>query len=73
MDLAVIRNLVLKTQASILENVFPGFSEAKHVSVSIPLLCSVFLDRIASGVLAERRDSFAPPSLGLVRSRLQKW
>lgn len=36
MDLADIRNLVLKTQASILEKGFLGFSDVKHVSV--PLL-----------------------------------
>lgn len=69
MDLAKIRNLVLKTQASILENVFPGFNEEKHVSVAIQLLapnsCSVVLARIASGVLVELHESFASPSLGL--------
>lgn len=77
MDLADIRSLVLKTQATILENVFPGFIESKHVSVAILLLapnpCSVFFGRIASGVLVELHERFASPSLGLLRSPLQKW
>lgn len=55
MDLADIRNLVLKTQASILENGFLGFNDIKHVSVAIPLLapgpCCVFLDGFASGLV----------------------
>lgn len=52
MDLARTRSLVLRTQASILENISPGFSKGKHVSVAIPLLApqprSVFLHRVAS-------------------------
>lgn len=35
MDLADIRSLVLKTQASILENGFLGFNNVKHVSVHL--------------------------------------
>lgn len=35
MDVADIRNLMRKTQASILENGFLGFNDLKHVSVAI--------------------------------------
>lgn len=35
MDVAAIRSLMRKTQASILENGFLGFDDLKHVSVTV--------------------------------------
>lgn len=35
MDVAAIRSLMRKTQASILENGFLGFDDPKHVSVTV--------------------------------------
>lgn len=55
MDVAAIRSLMRKTQASILENGFLGFDDLKHVSVTVLLrsqfqnLRFVFLDISASG------------------------
>lgn len=72
MDLADIRNLVLQTQASILENVFPGSNEAKHVSVGIQRL-ALSLSKDSHLGFWWRSESSASASLGLAGSRLQKW